>query len=224
MKLLLNYDYHPEQTPEVTTKSVLPKMPSQQLFTLKMISAENKAAPTAAQANGNGSAVDELLPEVASVMAEEGTDATDKVDDIENGASDMSDAEVNDVDNEGSIGSSDESNDEKDQDNDDDEDDDNDGNDYYDNDDGNDTDEVDNEENSFQQKTPICPRLNSKASFMLKQGNQSSFSFRFGEHFSLDNTFPFSHFTRGSQKLYPILVHVYYVTEAIEVIVNIYCS
>lgn len=176
VKLLLNYDYHPEQTPEVT-KADLPKMPSQQLFTLKMMSAENKT-PSAAQANGNGSAVDDL-PEVVSVMAEEGTDATDKVDDIENGASDMSDAEVNDVDNEDSVGSSDESNDEKDGDNDDEEYDDNEGNDYNDNDDGNDTDEVDSEETDLQQKPPIFPRLNSKASFMLKQGNQSSFSFRF---------------------------------------------
>lgn len=182
MKLLLNYDYHPEQTHEVT-KAELPKMPSQQLFTLKMISAENKT-PAAAQANGNGSAVDDL-PEVVSVMAEEGTDATDKVDDIENGASDMSDAEVNDVDNEDSVGSSDESNDEKDGDNDDEEYDDNEGNDYNDNDDGNDTDEVDSEETDLQQKPPIFPRLNSKASFMLKQGNQSSFSFRFGEYVTL---------------------------------------
>lgn len=188
MKLLLNYDYHPEQTPEVT-KADLPKMPSQQLFTLKMMSAENKT-PSAAQANGNGSAVDDL-PEVVSVMAEEGTDATDKVDDIENGASDMSDAEVNDVDNEDSVGSSDESNDEKDGDNDDEEYDDNEGNDYNDNDDGNDTDEVDSEETDLQQKPPIFPRLNSKASFMLKQGNQSSFSFRFGEHVTL-NVYSFS--------------------------------
>lgn len=179
VKLLLNYDYHPQQTPELT-KTHLPKVPSQQLFTLKMASVDTKTP--AAQANGNLSATDDPVAEVASNAAEEGTEGTEKLEEIENGASDMSDAEVDDVDNEDTVGSSDESHDEKDGDNDEEEedeeeDDDNDGN-NFDDDDGNDTDEVDSEEAEFPLKATICPRLNSKASFMLKQGAQSSFSFR----------------------------------------------
>ncbi|XP_029642629.1 poly [ADP-ribose] polymerase tankyrase isoform X2 [Octopus sinensis] len=184
VKLLLNYDYHPEQNKDVNKADQhLTKKTSRQVFNLKMIDLENKAPQT----NGNNFADDDANDGRASAGAD-GSDSADKEADIENGDGHSSDEEGDDEEQDADAadaatessgrGSDEEKDDEDEDDGGDDEDGDedenaDDNNDDY--DDGHDTDELEDEEVDFapQDKKPVLPRLNSKASSQLKLGSQS---------------------------------------------------